>query len=68
MKRKAKAKMRKNLVRKQPQRKMFTTVDEVGLHFFPKKRPEIDMMNGKERGAKAAENAFCEIEKALPAN
>lgn len=65
---KRKVKTRKIQAKKQSQRKMFATVDEVGVHFFPKKRPEIDLMNGKERGAKAAENAFCEIEKALSAN
>ncbi|MGB7727050.1 MAG: hypothetical protein WBL50_03390 [Candidatus Acidiferrum sp.] len=62
-----KAKIRKNPAKKQPQQKKFATVDEVGLHFFPKKRTEIASINGKERGAKAAENAFSEIAKAQAA-
>jgi hypothetical protein len=68
MKRKVKAKIRKNQTGKQSQRKMFTTIDEVGLHFFPKKRREIGVIDGKERGAKAAENAFNEIAKAVAAS
>lgn len=47
---------------------MFTTIDEVGLHFFPKKRRETGVIDGKERGAKAAENAFNEIAKAVAAS
>jgi len=65
MKRQIRAKVRKHKTGKQSQRKMFTTVEEVGQHFFPKKRFEIGGIDGKERGAKAAENAFSEITKAL---
>lgn len=46
-------------------KKMFTTVDEVGSHFFPKGRTEKNGAKGKERGAKAAENAFSEIARSL---
>jgi hypothetical protein len=44
---------------------MFASVDEVGSYFFPKSRPEKGGAKGKERGAKAAENAFTEIAKTL---
>jgi hypothetical protein len=44
---------------------MCASVDEVGSYFFPKSRPEKGGAKGKERGAKAAENAFTEIAKTL---
>lgn len=68
MKRRLKVKLRKNQTDKRSERKMFRTVDEVGLHFFPKKRRELGVIDGKERGAKAAEKAFSEIAKAVAAS
>jgi hypothetical protein len=58
-------KSRKSQPKEQVNKKMFTTVDEVGSHFFPKGRPEKGGAKGKERGAKAAENAFTEIARTL---
>jgi len=64
--------MKRNLklVKKSPKehanaKKIFTTVDEVGSYFFPEGRPQKGGARGKERGAKAAENAFMEIARAL---
>jgi hypothetical protein len=64
--------MKRNLklVKKSPKaqpnpKKTFTTFDEVGSYFFPEGRPEKGGARGKERGAKAAENAFTEIARSL---
>ena len=57
-------KSRKSPPKGRQNEKIFTTVDEVGSYFFPKGRPEKGGAKGKERGAKAAENAFIEIAKA----
>jgi hypothetical protein len=51
--------------KKQSNPRVFTTVDEFSMYFFPKGRPDKEAKRGKERGAKAAENAFTEIGKAL---
>jgi len=58
-------KSRKNPPKERLNKKVFTTVEEVGSYFFPNARPEKGGTKGKERGAKAAENAFTEIAKAL---
>jgi hypothetical protein len=46
-------------------KRTFTTIDEVGSYFFPEGRPQKGGARGKERGAKAAVNAFTEIVKSL---
>lgn len=58
-------KSRKSPPKGRPNKKIFTTVDEVGSYFFPKGRPDKNGAKGKERGAKAAENAFSEIARTL---
>ncbi len=62
---KRRPKSRKGSPREQSNPRVFTTVDEFTTYFFPKGRPEKEATRGKERGAKAAENAFTEIAKAL---
>jgi hypothetical protein len=58
-------KSRKRSPKQQANQKVFTTIDEFSSYFFPKGRPEREIPKGKERGTKAAENAFTEISKAL---
>jgi hypothetical protein len=58
-------KSRKRSKKEQSNQKVFTTVDEFSSHFFPKGRPEKEVIKGKERGAEAAEKAFSEIAKVL---
>jgi len=48
-----------------PAPRVFTTVEEFSTYCFPKGRPEKEVTRGKERGAKAAKNAFTEIGNAL---
>ena len=55
----------KDTPKKHSNQKVFTTIDEFSSYFFPKGRPEKEVTKGKERGTKAAENAFTEIAKAL---
>lgn len=58
-------KTRKRSPKKQVKERVFTTVDEFSSYFFPKGHAEKEVTKGKERGTKAAENAFTEIAKAL---
>lgn len=62
---KRKLEITKNQSAKRVNEKKFTTAEEVGSYFFPKGRSEKSGASGKERGAKAAENAFTEIAKSL---
>jgi len=58
-------KSRKGPSKERSSQKIFTTIDEFTSHFFPKVRPEKEVTRGKDRGSKAAENAFTEITKTL---
>lgn len=51
--------------KEQAKQKVFTTLDEFTSYFFPKERLVKEITKGKERGTKAAENAFTEIAKDL---
>jgi hypothetical protein len=58
-------KLRKRSPKEQVKERVFTTVEEFSSYFFPKERVEKETTKGKERGTKAAENAFTEIAKGL---
>jgi hypothetical protein len=60
-----KRKSRKRSPQKPENKRVFTTLDEFSSHFFPKEHPGREVIKGKERGTKAAENAFTEIAKTL---
>lgn len=57
----------KKTEKKKPRTMSFKTVEEVTSHFFPESKPDTMTAKGKERGAKAAENAFTEIAQGLEA-
>ena len=64
---KRKLRLRKRSPQKPANERVFTTIDEFASHFFPKEYPGKEVIKGKERGTKAAENAFTEIAKTLQA-
>jgi hypothetical protein len=57
--------LRKRSPKEPANKRVFTTMEEFSSYFFPKEHPEKEATRGKERGTKAAENAFTEITKTL---